>query len=652
MPYKEKYPLNPTPQGDSTKEAVLKNREEIKTIGNAISMQPKGGGSGLRQRILYGKNNAGKYSFLSDDGLSVIIDGSNIPVILTLAAGFDENGAKDYVETINKKISAWTLPGNATSYLFVERSSSGSLSYDSVTVKPIFANALSSGIPAGSHVFNTLEQKMYMYNGTEWKSVVRVFIAAVTTNSTGVTKIAYMENTAAMNMTESEKEKLSGIAEGAEVNQNAFAKVKVDNKTFSAAVKQAILELIAGDNISLSLENNKVTIGSDCLPSSGGTLTGDVNTTADLIKTAQNIDINESGASTRESVLVRGTDKNNVDIARINMQVNVVGNVRKLQTRIINKGWSDFRICQTNDGKYWCELVGGEGTTLSISPSSNNNTVPTTEWVNTFISNYIMSGASANANGAAGIVPEPKKGQQNRYLRADGTWSMPPDTTYSTATQTKDGLMSFSDKKILDAVNTNPWLLDYLSRFGYNYVPPVHNAARIKLGVFKSFYNKFVLKNQPTQYGHLLSLPDAYNGVECFEIWISAPDGTIYTRAGNASKAINDQQFLKLINAKEFTETIAARITWKKAFTGNAVGNNVNLCTLPATWNEMYIVYKHNQVEYISSGVINKAQKGVTIWTLADDEDKAIRYTVNASNEVILISRGQSNASIKEVWYR
>lgn len=489
---------------------------------------------------------------------------------------------------------------------------------------------------------------MYMYNGAGWKSVVRVFIAAVTTNKTSITKIEYMNNAAAVEITESEKAKLSGIAEGAEVNQNAFAIVKVDDKKFSAAVKQAILELVAGDSISLSLENNKVTISSNCLPSSGGTLTGNVNITADLIKTAQNIDINESGASSRESVLIRGTDKNNVDVARLNMQVNVVGNVRKLQTRIINKGWSDFRICQTNDGKYWCELVGGEGTTLSISPNSNNNTVPTTEWVNTFIGNYIMRGASANANGAAGIVPEPKKGQQSKYLCADGTWSMPPDTTYSTATQTKDGLMSFSDKKILDAVNTNPWLLDYLSRFGYNYVPPVQNAARIKLGVFKSFYNKFVLKNQPTQYGHLLSLPDAYNGVECFEIWISAPDGTIYTRAGNASKAINDQQFQKLVNAKEFTECM----TWKKAFTGNATNGNTNLCTLPATWNEMYIVYKYNRVEYIPSGVINKSQKEMTIQTLADDEDKAIRYTVNASNEVILISRGQGNSSIKEVWYR
>lgn len=262
MAYVEQYPLNPTPQGDSTKDAVLKNREEIKTIGNALAAQLKGGGSGLRQRILYGKNSSGKYNFLSSVGLSIIIDGSNIPVVLTLADGFNENGAKDYVETINKKINAWTLPGNATSYLFVERSLSGALSYDSVTIKPVFADALSSGIPVDSHIFNTLEQKMYMYNGTEWKAVVRVFIAAVTTNSTDVTQIEYMENTAAMNMTESEKEKLSGIAEGAEVNQNAFSKVKVDNKTFSAAVKQAVLEFIAGDNITINLDDvsGKLTI--------------------------------------------------------------------------------------------------------------------------------------------------------------------------------------------------------------------------------------------------------------------------------------------------------------------------------------------------------------------------------------------------------
>lgn len=262
MPYTEKYPLNPTPQGDSTKEAVLKNREEIKIIGDALSAQSKGGGGGLRQRILYGKNNGGKYSFLSGDGLSVIIDGSNVPIILTLADGFDENGAKDYVETINKKISAWTLPINAISYLFVERNNAGALSYGSVTTKPVFSTSLPSGIATNTHVFNTLEQKMYYYNGTEWKNVVRVFVAAVTTNATGVTKIEYMNNAAAVEMTEAEKEKLSGIEDEAEVNQNAFSKVKIGDKELVAAVKQAVIELIAGDNIKITpdADGSKITI--------------------------------------------------------------------------------------------------------------------------------------------------------------------------------------------------------------------------------------------------------------------------------------------------------------------------------------------------------------------------------------------------------
>lgn len=262
MPYTEKYPLNPTPQGDSTKEAVLKNREEIKTIGNALSAQSKGGGNGLRQRVLYGKNSGGKYSFLSGDGLSVIIDGSVIPVVLTLADGFNENGAKDYVETIDKKISAWTLPINTTSYLFVERNNAGALSYESAITKPVFSASLPSGIATNTHVFNTLEQKMYYYNGTEWKAVVRVFVAAVTTNATSVTKIEYMNNAAAVEMTDAEKEKLSGIEDKAEVNQNAFSKIKIGDKELVAAVKQAVLELIAGDNIKITpdADGSKITI--------------------------------------------------------------------------------------------------------------------------------------------------------------------------------------------------------------------------------------------------------------------------------------------------------------------------------------------------------------------------------------------------------
>lgn len=56
--------------------------------------------------------------------------------------------------------------------------------------------------------------------------------------------------------------KLNGVATGAEVNQNAFANVKVGNITVQADAKQDTLELVAGTNIALTPDatNDRVTV--------------------------------------------------------------------------------------------------------------------------------------------------------------------------------------------------------------------------------------------------------------------------------------------------------------------------------------------------------------------------------------------------------
>lgn len=43
----------------------------------------------------------------------------------------------------------------------------------------------------------------------------------------------------------------------------------------------------------------------------------------------------------------------------------------------------------------------------------------------------IMSGATSSTSGASGLVPAPSAGKQSSYLRGDGTWSIPTNTTYS-----------------------------------------------------------------------------------------------------------------------------------------------------------------------------------------------------------------------------
>ena len=61
-----------------------------------------------------------------------------------------------------------------------------------------------------------------------------------------------------------------------------------------------------------------------------------------------------------------------------------------------------------------------------------------------------MTGATATVDGTHGLVPKPSKGDQSKFLCANGTWSIPTNTTYNLATTTSNGLMSSTDKKKLD----------------------------------------------------------------------------------------------------------------------------------------------------------------------------------------------------------
>lgn len=61
-------------------------------------------------------------------------------------------------------------------------------------------------------------------------------------------------------MTAAERTKLAGIVTGAEVNQNAFAKVKIGTATITATAKQDTLEIVAGEGVTITASGKKVTI--------------------------------------------------------------------------------------------------------------------------------------------------------------------------------------------------------------------------------------------------------------------------------------------------------------------------------------------------------------------------------------------------------
>lgn len=76
-----------------------------------------------------------------------------------------------------------------------------------------------------------------------------------------------------------------------------------------------------------------------------------------------------------------------------------------------------------------------------VALDGNNKAYVNVPWSDTNTTYEVMTGATASAAGQAGLVPAPAAGKQGQYLRGDGQWITPPNTTYSQATADKLGLV-------------------------------------------------------------------------------------------------------------------------------------------------------------------------------------------------------------------
>lgn len=127
----------------------------------------------------------------------------------------------------------------------------------------------------------------------------------------------------------------------------------------------------------------------------------------------------------------------------------------------VNVPWTDSNTTYTQATSDNLGLVkigySANGKNYPVALDGNGKMYVNVPWTDTNTTYTNMGAASASAAGKAGLVPAPAAGAQAKYLRGDGTWATPPDTTYAVANESTNGLMAAADKKTMNrliGVNT------------------------------------------------------------------------------------------------------------------------------------------------------------------------------------------------------
>ena len=122
------------------------------------------------------------------------------------------------------------------------------------------------------------------------------------------------------------------------------------------------------------------------------------------------------------------------------------------QTITYTRGDGTTGVITTQDTKYSLPLAASNvrgGVKIGYAQNGRNYPVQlsneqmfvTVPWTDNNTTYSVFGKATADANGSSGLVPAPAKGQQGLYLRGDGVWSTPTNTTYGLASTTANGLL-------------------------------------------------------------------------------------------------------------------------------------------------------------------------------------------------------------------
>lgn len=312
------------------------------------------------------------------------------------------------------------------------------------------------------HLLEKIKAKLDTINNSSVKDISASGTTVTYTMGDGTSASFNTQDTTYSNATTSspgllsanDKTKLNGIAEGATANKGTVTSVATGagltggSITGSGTIKANLLsetKLTNASTAAAEVSNRVYPVSLDA----NGKLAINVpweNTTYTSLKNPNSVTLKVySGTSTPSNTKYDGSSAASIEVAG-----------KSAVTNITRRGTT-------------FTMTKADGSTATFTQQDNNT------WT-------ALKGATSTSAGTAGYAPAPpSSGYNTKYLRADGTWSIPPDTdtTYSNATASTSGLMSASDKSKLDGIETGANNYSHPTTSGNKHIPSGGSSGQI-----------------------------------------------------------------------------------------------------------------------------------------------------------------------------
>ena len=241
-----------------------------------------------------------------------------------------------------------------------------------------------TSVVADDHIYLPINDLAHVYtdgNGINISNADEISIKIDSNNANGLAtttsglKLTLATQSAAGAMSANDKKKLDAIAEGAEVNQNAFSNVKVGTTTIAADSKTDTLEIVAGANVTITPDatNDKITIAAT--------------------------DTTYNNATTSTAGLMSATDKSNLDGLMLEI-VGVAHRYKVASPALTPSGG----ICTWTIGSTSFGANDGTFATCTIRDSSGNEVVTDIKYATNSITVKFNSTSSVSANTYTAII--------------------------------------------------------------------------------------------------------------------------------------------------------------------------------------------------------------------------------------------------------